>query len=398
MRIFYASDTSPNSYFESNIWRNNLLISLVDLGHEIVEFDYNLRETFQNLNPTDPIQKRFIKKNRKKVSEELFKQIKKAQGKNPLDVFFSLFFDACISTETIDKIRSMRIKTMNFYCNASYQLDLVSEISTHYDYCLVSEKFRIKDYKQLGANPIYFQEAANPLFYKPYNEKKIFDVTFVGQAYGERPDIVKYLLENSIDINVFGIGWDQFSSENKTKVSAANVTTKIKKLFSRKLFDSIQYRFHKFFDRSFRSKAKLINSNKSKVILPATICGKILTDSEMVKMYSRSKINLGFSSCGNTHLENERILQIRLRDFEVPMSGGFYMVEYMKELEEFFDIGKEIICYKNKEDMVEKIKYFLKNDSEREKIRIAGRKRCLRDHTWQKRFKNVFKQIQVSQH
>jgi len=67
--------------------------------------------------------------------------------------------------------------------------------------------------------------------------------------------------------------------------------------------------------------------------------GGTLSNIEMVKLYSRSKINLGFSSCGDTHKTGERILQVRLRDFEVPMSGGFYMVEYMAELEEFFDIG-----------------------------------------------------------
>ena len=76
-----------------------------------------------------------------------------------------------------------------------------------------------------------------------------------------------------------------------------------------------------------------------------------MTDLEMIKMFSRSKINLGFSSCGETHQDDERILQIRLRDFEVPMSGGFYMVEFMEELEEFYEIGKEVVCYTGPEDL-----------------------------------------------
>jgi hypothetical protein len=49
MRIFYASDTTPNASFQSNLWRNNLYLPLVDLGHDVVEFRYDLRETFQNL-------------------------------------------------------------------------------------------------------------------------------------------------------------------------------------------------------------------------------------------------------------------------------------------------------------------------------------------------------------
>lgn len=129
---------------------------------------------------------------------------------------------------------------------------------------------------------------------------------------------------------------------------------------------------------------------------PVIYGGGVLSDTEMVKMYSRSKINLGFSTCGETHLSGERILQIRLRDFEVPMSGGFYMVEYMEELEEFYEIGKEIVCYAGVEDLADKVRYYLRHDDEREAVRRAGYERCLRDHTWQKRFAAAFRQMGLS--
>jgi hypothetical protein len=132
MRIFYASDTTPNSAFQSNLWRNNLYLPLVDLGHDVVEFQYDLRATFQNLNPVDPIQRAFIKKNRPKVSRELLQQIKAAHAIKPVDLFFSYFYDACILPEAIDEIKSMGIRTVNWYCNGSYQLHLVSEIAPHY--------------------------------------------------------------------------------------------------------------------------------------------------------------------------------------------------------------------------------------------------------------------------
>jgi spore maturation protein CgeB len=124
--------------------------------------------------------------------------------------------------------------------------------------------------------------------------------------------------------------------------------------------------------------------------LPAPILGGALSDEDMIKLYSRSKINLGFSSCGETHQSGERILQVRLRDFEVPMSGGFYMVEYMEELEEFFEIDKELVCYDSPQDLAKKIKYYLTHDDEREQIRKAGYERCLREHTWHQRFEMVF--------
>ena len=69
------------------------------------------------------------------------------------------------------------------------------------------------------------------------------------------------------------------------------------------------------------------------------------------------------------------------------------MVEYMEELEEFYDIGEEIICYRDKEEMADKIEYYFAHDSEREKIRRAGHERCVRDHTWHKRFEMAFRHI-----
>jgi len=388
MRIFYSSDTSPNSSFESNIWRNNLLLPLIDLGHEVIEFQCsNLRKTFQNLNPAYKDQKEFIKKNRPKISAALLEQIKKAHNHAPIDLFFSAYFDACITPEAIETIKSMGIKTINWYPNASYQLNLVSNISPHYDHCLVPEKFRIQDYKKLGARPIYCQEAANPNIYIPYDLTKEFDVTFVGQAYGDRPDYIKFLLDNNIDVRVWGINWELFTNEHKTQ---NNFLSKIKKLLTKQGLKSIPSKISYRFSRMFYPAQHM---KFSKTILPNNIIGPILSDSELIKLYSKSKINLGFSTCGNTHKEKNRITQIRLRDFEVPMCGGFYMVEYMEELKEFFEIDKEIVCYHNKQDLLDKINFYLKNDTLRDKIRRAGRIRCLRDHTWQKRFASVFSRI-----
>jgi spore maturation protein CgeB len=357
MRIFYAADSSPNANFdiESNVWRNNLYLPLIDAGHDVVEFDYDLNKTIQRVDKS--INARFISKNRPKVTKELLSQVKSAHEDRPIDLFFSYFYDACVLPEGIETIRSMGIKAVNWYCNGSYQLHLVEEISPHYDWCLVPEKFRLEDYRAIGALPIYCQEAATPEIYKPYDVPVEFDVTFVGQAYGERPAYIKHLLDNEIDIRVWGYGWDRSSRNYQSRM-----TNPLKRL-----------------------------GRTVKEFLSTTDWED---DRDMVQMYSRSKINLGFSSC-NTDDAEERILQIRLRDFEVPMSGGFYLVEYMEELEEFFEIGKEIACYSGPEELVEKVQYYLKQDTEREKIRQAGHERSLRDHTWHKRFEKAFKEMGI---
>ncbi len=363
MRIFYASDSTPNALVQSQLWRNNLYQPLVDLGHEVVEFDYDLTETFRHLDTEATAHQAFIAQNRPRVTAELLHQIRAAHAEKPITLFFSYFYDACILPEALDEIRAMGIVTVNWYCNGSYQLHLVREIAPHYDWCLVPEKFRLKDYEAMGARPLYCQEAANPDIYKPYDLPVEYDAVFIGQAYGDRPGYIRSLLDAGINVHVWGPGWRRHAPPSLAR-------------------------------KAWRLGRRLLRKPSQPLLpLPNGILGDPLSDEAMVQMYSRARITLGFSSCGETHEAEKRILQVRLRDFEVPMSGGFYLVEYMEELEEFYEIGKEIVCYDGPRDLAEKIRYYLAHDDERETIRQAGRARCLRDHTWHKRFQTAFAQM-----
>lgn len=384
MRIFYACPKPATGMHNSRIWYYNLYLPLVDLGHEVVIFDYDLLDLVNKADLRRPENEAFIQENRPTASEELLRQVRLAHEKKPIDLFFSYFYSSCIEPEAIREIRRMGIKTVNWYCNGSYQFHLVKEIAPAYAYCLVPEKFRLEDYRRIGANPIYCQEAANPNFYKPHQLAKDFDVVFVGQKYGNRPQYIRHLLETGIDVRVWGPGWQ----EKKEIPQPAKLLPPLKRLHKLRTAEGRRNAWYKG-----QRLLGLLPPPDPPVTLPPEICGPPLDDEEMVKMYSRSKISLGFSSCGDTHLKRRKILQVRLRDFEVPMCGAFYMTEYMKELEEFFEIGKEIVCYHNKEDLSKKLKYYLEHETEREEIRQAGYQRALNQHTWHKRFQEVFKQM-----
>ena len=56
----------------------------------------------------------------------------------------------------------------------------------------------LADYEALGARPLYCQEAANPATYRPYPLAQEFDVTFVGQSYGDRADLVMWLRASGV--------------------------------------------------------------------------------------------------------------------------------------------------------------------------------------------------------
>lgn len=353
MRVFYTAEG----------WDNQFVGPLTDLGHKLVRFDYPWGDTYARLDTANPGHMTFIAQNRPKVTAELLRQIKQAHVEQPIDLLFSYFYDGTVLPEAIDEIKAMGITTVNWYANGSYQLYLVQAIAPHYDWCLVPEKFRLVDYRDMGAHPIYCQEAANPEFNRPYAVDRTYDVTFVGQAYGDRPDYLKFLREAGIDVRVWGMNWPLHQTPPLPR-------------------------------RLWRWGRRALGIQRPAFLtFPPDVLGGPLPDLDMIQMFSRSKINLGFSTCGSTHLNGERILQVRLRDFEVPMSGGFYMVEYMEELAEFFEIGKEVVCYDGPQDLADKIKYYLAHDDEREQIRKAGYQRCLRDHTWQKRLGTAFQEM-----
>jgi spore maturation protein CgeB len=368
MRIFYAAGSSPNALLgRSSIWRSNLLASLRQLGHEVIEFEFDLEPFYLHADPRSVDFDAFVRQNGPILEAQLVGQVKATHAREPLDMFFSYFYGSFCKPETVRSIGALGMVTVNWYCNASYQFDLVSAIAPAYDYSLVPEKFRLADYKAIGANPLYCQEAANPTFYRPYPLPREYDITFVGAAYGNRPGYIRALFDAGLRVNVWGPRWSDVARPLAP-------SERIRRAVS-------------------QTKRKLRHSPLLPPRLPAEITGPPLGDEEMVQMFSRSAINLGFSAVGGTGLSDQPIRQVRLRDFEVPMAGGFYMLERLEEIEEFFIPDREIVCFEGPEELIEKARYYLQHEEERESIRQAGHQRALAEHTWEKRLSNAFGQM-----
>ncbi|MCF2940167.1 glycosyltransferase [Paenibacillus alkaliterrae] len=115
--------------------------------------------------------------------------------------------------------------------------------------------------------------------------------------------------------------------------------------------------------------------------------GKVALE-EMVSIFNQTKINLNLSRCSSADL-----LQIKARDFEVPACGGFLMTGYNPELRAYYEFGREIETYRDAEELISKINYYLIHEEERERIAAAGCKRAREKHSYVQRFENIFKQM-----
>jgi len=76
---------------------------------------------------------------------------------------------------------------------------------------------------------------------------------------------------------------------------------------------------------------------------------------------------------------------VNQRVFDVPAAGKFLLTDYKSQLEALMDVGKEVVCYREKEEIPELARFYLTHDSLREKIAQRGRKRVLADHTYTRR-------------
>jgi hypothetical protein len=111
-----------------------------------------------------------------------------------------------------------------------------------------------------------------------------------------------------------------------------------------------------------------------------------LSENEMVEVYAQSRINLGISGIGYSVKET----CLKGRDFEVPMCGALYLTSDQPDLHRVYDVGREVVAYQSREDCVAKIRHLLGHPDECARIRQAARQRCLRDHTWERRFHDLF--------
>lgn len=107
---------------------------------------------------------------------------------------------------------------------------------------------------------------------------------------------------------------------------------------------------------------------------------------EMPKVFYLSKINLNITS---RSIESG----IPLRVWDIMAVGGFCLTNYQPELEEYFEIGKDLEVYHNLQELEEKIAYYLKHEDERLRIAINGYKKVRSRHNIQARLKCVLDKI-----
>lgn len=316
----YGDPTRGHSYEYYNFYQ-----SLLDLGHQVVLFDYMAE----------------LKRNGKDAMNSAL--LATVRADSPDLAMFSLYTDQ-LDPLVVKKV-SDHTKTLCFFHDDTWRVEFSRFWARQFDFFSTPDHDGIRRYAKEGQhNAIHFPFGCNEKLYAKLNLPKRYDVSFVGGWHPYREWLINRLRKAGYSVHVAGYRW------------------------------------------------------------PAGI----VEHEEMIQIFNESRINLNMSNSASWDVRyllsslralsgqlrsTKTIEQLKARHFEINSCGSFQLSYYVEGLETYYEIGKEIGIYTDAEDLLAKVKLYLGDDELRESIAAAGYRKTLRQHTFAKRFKDVFERM-----
>jgi len=112
--------------------------------------------------------------------------------------------------------------------------------------------------------------------------------------------------------------------------------------------------------------------------------GRFVWNETYAKAVHLSKIFIAREAYPNVRLS------LSARAFTAMGLGAFYLTFPNRGVEQMFEPDRELVLFRTPDEMVEKIRYYLARDDERTAIAAAAKKKVLAEHTYQRRFEQMF--------
>jgi len=96
----------------------------------------------------------------------------------------------------------------------------------------------------------------------------------------------------------------------------------------------------------------------------------------------------------NRHIDVAEDYANNMRLFEATGCGALLITDYRSNLNELFEIGREVVAYRSPEEAAALIRYYQANPGEAAAIAKAGQERTLRDHTYERRMEQTAEILQ----
>jgi spore maturation protein CgeB len=333
----------------------NFFDTLVHMGHDIVYFD------FMTL---------MQKYGKARMNRRL---LEVANAEKPALMFTELFSDE-LEPKTVSTISDGNTITLNWFADDHWRFD---DFSRHwakrFNWVVTTAASAAPKYARIGCQQVIkSQWACNHFLYRRLDLPIRYTVTFVGQPHGDRPQIIKAVRDAGIDVNVWGTGWEAGRLTQEEMVRVFN-QSRINLNLSNASMGSVQMPMYQAAYHRFSRSMNAIP------LVPG------------VKRTVKSWLGMNGPALPTQNLTYSQ--QIKGRNFEVPGCGGALLTGRADNLEDYYEIGKEVACFDDTADLIEKIRYYLQHDDERSALAEAGYRRTLQEHTYVHRFTEIFQQI-----
>ncbi len=104
-----------------------------------------------------------------------------------------------------------------------------------------------------------------------------------------------------------------------------------------------------------------------------------LSQVEMIELLNKAKISLNFSSSDG----NPKLKFLKGRVFEIPATGSMLLTEECENLDDYFDIGKHVDVFKDKDELLDKVNHYLNQQDLLNSVSIAGKALILEKYTFE---------------
>lgn len=260
--------------------------------------------------------------------------------------------------------------------------------------CLLDHKKIIKDIRRYNADAVVLNSGGLYLEKSTFKQLRVNNVVSVGIALSD-PDVFPYNGKVYADMFDFFYTNSKYSYENEYDKAKVNIGM---------MPFAASKKHHYYMPEVERKYDVVVVAHAREDRLPvinrlSQICSVgtygsgwnnslgVVNGINHVKAINSGKMYLSFARTV-AGFDN-----VKVGLFEAMACNQVIITSYMDELQDYFEIGKEILCYRDEEELVDIISYYLKHDEERERIRQNGYTRFLKDHTYEKRWNGVLKNI-----
>lgn len=276
------------------------------------------------------------------------------------DALFVFMYSDELDPKALDRIRrETKAKVIGWFADDYWRFWNYSRFyAPHLDLAVTTSARAAEWYVQAGLrNAFLSQWAANPKVFHPVPvREQDIAVSFIGQYKPGRAKLIRALGRAGIGAEAFGMGWPN-GRVAQEKLPELYCRSKINLNFNDRPSRFDPWVLGRLFFRKARN--------------------RIVPDPHLIR---NAEAWWRFA-----------LLHIHARPFEILACRGFLISGFVEGMERYYEDGKELVRFDGSaDDLAAKVKQYLAKDSDRARIAEAGYIKTITEHTYDRRFRELF--------